>query len=86
MLEGRVVDVHLKDLNEFGNLDAYDVPFGSGKSNIKDILSELSLQNYHGTITVEHEKEEDSMNPSPPIAEGLEYIKKITYYAFLFLL
>lgn len=80
LFKGRIFDIHLKDLNEFGNLDAYDVPFGSGKSNIRDILAELSLQNYHGTITVEHEKDEDSMNPSPPIAKGLEYIKKITYY------
>jgi sugar phosphate isomerase/epimerase len=80
MFKGRIFDVHLKDLNEFGNRDATDVPFGSGKSNVQDILAELSLQNYHGTITIEHEKEEDSMNPAPPIKEGINFIKKITYY------
>jgi hypothetical protein len=80
MFKGRIFDVHLKDLNEFGNRDATDVPFGSGKSNVQDILAELSLQNYHGTITIEHEKDEDSMNPAPPIKEGLNYIKKITYF------
>jgi sugar phosphate isomerase/epimerase len=80
LFKGRIFDVHLKDLNEFGNKEATDVPFGSGKSNIRDILAELSLQNYHGTITIEHEKEADSMNPAPPIKEGLNYIKKITYY------
>jgi hypothetical protein len=80
LFKGRIFDIHLKDLNEFGNVDAYDVPFGQGKSNIKHILAELSLQDYRGTLSVEHEKEEDAMNPGPPILEGLEYIKKITYY------
>ncbi|MCB0747028.1 MAG: DUF1080 domain-containing protein [Ignavibacteriae bacterium] len=80
LFKGRIFDIHLKDLSEFGNKEAYDVPFGQGKSDIKNILAELSNQNYHGTITVEHEKEEDSMNPSPAIKEGLSYIKKITYY------
>jgi sugar phosphate isomerase/epimerase len=80
LFEGRIFDIHLKDLNEFGSLEAYDVPFGSGKSNIKNILAELSLQNYNGTLTVEHEKEEDSLDPVKPIKEGLDYINKITYY------
>jgi len=80
LFKGRIFDVHLKDLNEFGNREATDVPFGKGASGIRDILAELSLQNYHATITIEHEKEEDSMNPAPAIKEGLNYIKKITYY------
>jgi sugar phosphate isomerase/epimerase len=80
LFKGRIFDVHLKDLNEFGNMKAYDVPFGSGKSNIRDILAELSLQNYRGTITIEHEKEDDAKNPGPAIKKGLEYIRKITYY------
>lgn len=80
LFKGRIFDVHLKDLNEFGKMEAYDVPFGQGKTNIKHILAELSLQNYRGTITFEHEKEEDAMNPGPPILEGIEYIKKLTYY------
>jgi sugar phosphate isomerase/epimerase len=80
LFKGRIFDIHLKDLNEFGIREATDVPLGSGASGIRDILAELSLQNYHGTITIEHEKEEDSMDPAPPIKEGLNYIKKITYY------
>jgi sugar phosphate isomerase/epimerase len=80
LFKGRIFDIHLKDLNEFGNREATDVPFGKGISGVRDILAELSLQNYHGTITIEHEKEEDSMNPAPPIKEGIAYIKKITYY------
>jgi len=80
LFKGRVLDVHLKDLNEFGKKEAYDVPFGSGQSNIQNILAELSLQNYHGFLTIEHEKEEDAMSPEAAISEGLNYIKKITYF------
>ncbi len=79
-LKGRIQDVHLKDLNEFGTKEAYDVPFGQGEANIHDILAELTLQDYAGYISIEHEKKEDIDNPSPAIREGLKYIKSITYY------
>ena len=80
MFKGRIRNVHLKDLNEFGNRDAYDVPFGQGQANIHDILAELTLQDYDGFIVVEHEKKEDARNPSPAIAEGIQYIQGVTYY------
>jgi sugar phosphate isomerase/epimerase len=79
-LKGRIQDVHLKDLNAFGDKEAYDVPFGQGKANIRDILAELTLQDYAGYLSIEHEKKEDVDNPSPAVRKGLEYIKSITYY------
>jgi sugar phosphate isomerase/epimerase len=79
-LEGRIQDVHLKDLNAFGTKDAFDVPFGEGKANVRDILAELTLQDYAGYISIEHEKKEDVDNPSPAVRRGLEYVKSITYY------
>lgn len=80
MMRGRIRNVHLKDLNEFGKKEAYDVPFGQGKADIRAILAELTLQDYDGYIAVEHEKKEDEMNPSPPIAQGIKYIRSVTYY------
>lgn len=80
MLEGRILDVHFKDRKDFGTKDAYDVPFGQGKADVRDILAELTLQNYKGYLSIEHENEEDVMNPIPPIKKGIEYIKSITYY------
>jgi sugar phosphate isomerase/epimerase len=79
-LKGRIQDVHLKDLNAFGTKEAYDVPFGEGKANVHDILAELTLQDYAGYISIEHEKKEDIENPSPAVKKGLEYIEGITYY------
>lgn len=80
MLEGRIHDVHLKDLDEFGNKEAIDVPFGQGKANIRDVLAELTEQNYWGYLAVEYENEDEVFQPSPSIREGLEYIRSITYY------
>lgn len=80
LLKGRVVHLHLKDLNEFGNKDAHDVPFGQGKANVHDILAELTLQDYRGYISIEHENPEEVLNPSPSIRKGMEYIEGITYY------
>jgi len=81
MLRGRVVHSHLKDLDLFNDpKKAKDVPFGSGKANIHDILAELTLQDYNGYLSIEFEREDESLNPSPSIAKGLEYIKSITYY------
>lgn len=79
-LEGRIIDVHLKDLDAFGVVEAEDVPFGQGKANVHDILAELTKQNFRGYLTVEHERESDALDPSPPIKEGMDYINSITYY------
>jgi len=78
LLKGRILSTHLKDLNEFGVGEAYDVPFGQGVANIHDILAELTLQDYQGYLVVEHENEAEAMDPSPSILKGLEYIKSIT--------
>jgi sugar phosphate isomerase/epimerase len=78
MLEGRIIDVHLKDLDVFGEKQAKDVPYGQGKANIRDIIAELTRQNFAGYITIEYESEPD--DPSQSIQKGLEYIKSITYY------
>ena len=80
LLKGRIIDVHLKDLDVFGSKDARDVPFGQGEANVHDILAELTLQNFHGYLAVEHENPKDVDNPSPPIRKGVEYIQSITYY------
>ena len=78
LLEGRIIDVHLKDLDLFGEKKANDVPFGDGKANVRDIMAELTRQNFAGYITIEYESEPD--DPSASIQKGLEYIDSITYF------
>ncbi len=81
LLSGRIIDVHLKDLNDFGmGKNVVDVPFGQGKANIHDILAELTIQNYAGTLAVEYENEAEVMTPEPAVCKSLAYLKSITYY------
>jgi sugar phosphate isomerase/epimerase len=55
LLEGRVLELHFKDLGEFGKDSAADVPWGSGKSDAHGILAELKRQGFRGLISVEYE-------------------------------
>ena len=80
MLKGRILDVHLKDLNAFAEKDAVDVPFGQGEAGIRDILAELTYQDYDGVLAIEYEDPAAAENPLPPIREGLEYLEDIMYY------
>jgi sugar phosphate isomerase/epimerase len=69
-LEGRVITLHFKDLNERGP-KAHDLPWGTGISNAKGMLAELKRQNFKGAICVEYEHNWE--NSSPEIAKSAEW-------------
>ena len=78
LLEGRILDVHLKDRSDLGFANGVDdVPWGQGKANIRDLLAELTLQDYDGFLTIEYENEEEAGNPVPAIQKSIEYLKSI---------
>lgn len=52
-LEGRVMHLHFKDLNDFGN--GHDVAWGTGKGDVKGMLAELKRQGYKGYLSIEYE-------------------------------
>jgi sugar phosphate isomerase/epimerase len=52
MLKGRIVCLHLKDLNEF---KGHDVPWGTGKGDLKAVLAELHKQGFKGVFSIEYE-------------------------------
>ena len=66
-LEGRVITLHFKDLNDAGPT-AHDVPWGTGVSNAKGMLAELQRQKFKGAICVEYEYNWE--NSSPEIAQS----------------
>ncbi len=73
-LQGKIICVHFKDLNEFGVKNAHDVPWGTGKANAQTLLAELSRQNFAGTFSIEYEYNwEDSM---PEISKCVEFFGK----------
>jgi sugar phosphate isomerase/epimerase len=53
-LEGRVMHLHFKDLNDFGK-DAHDVPWGTGKGDPRGMMEELKRQGYKGYLSIEYE-------------------------------
>jgi sugar phosphate isomerase/epimerase len=53
-LEGRVEHLHFKDLNEYGS-KAHDLPWGTGKGDVKGMLAELKRQGYKGYLSIEYE-------------------------------
>ena len=69
-LEGRVIALHFKDLNERAP-KAHDVPWGTGVSNAKGMLAELQRQKFKGAICVEYEYNWE--NSSPEIAKSVEW-------------
>jgi len=69
-LEGRVITLHFKDMNEKSKA-AHDVPWGSGISNTKGMLAELKRQKFKGAICVEYEHNWE--NSSPEIAESVKW-------------
>jgi len=80
VLKGRIWDVHIKDRSGFGTDKVDDVPLGQGKADIRTLLAELSLQDYPGYLTIEHEADRDVKNPMPALKKSLDYLKSITYY------
>jgi sugar phosphate isomerase/epimerase len=72
ILQGRVISVHLKDLNE-KSPNGHDVPYGTGISNIPGILDELKRQGFTGNISIEYEY--DWKNNVPEVAQCIGFVR-----------
>lgn len=55
ILQGRILNFHLKDMSAFGIPEAGCVPFGTGKGNVEGILREARRQGFRGNFTIEYE-------------------------------
>jgi sugar phosphate isomerase/epimerase len=73
-LEGRIISFHLKDLNEYGP-KAHDVPWGTGRADIKGILTEVHRQGVKPVFSVEYEYHYG--HSLPEIAECVAYFDKV---------
>jgi len=61
-LDGHIICLHFKDLNEMGP-NAHDVPWGSGAGRTKELMVELKRQNFRGAFCVEYEYHWDDSGP-----------------------
>lgn len=73
ILKGRVISSHLKDLNEFGKVEAHDVPYGQGVSDVKGILDELKAQKFAGNISVEYEYHWEASLPE--VTQCIDFVR-----------
>jgi sugar phosphate isomerase/epimerase len=60
-LEGRLVSLHLKDLDALGNMGAQDVPWGSGLCNTDAMLAEAARQGFAGLVSIEYERDDGQL-------------------------
>jgi sugar phosphate isomerase/epimerase len=74
-LEGRIISFHFKDLNKYGKQDEHDVPWGTGKANVRAILKEVHRQGLKAVFSIEYEH--NWLNSLPEIAECVKYFDKV---------
>jgi sugar phosphate isomerase/epimerase len=73
LLEGRILALHFKDLNE-KSPKGHDVPWGTGISNARGMMEELKRQGYKGAFCVEYETNWEKSVPE--IAECVKFFNK----------
>jgi sugar phosphate isomerase/epimerase len=74
-LEGRTISFHLKDLGEFGKREAHDVVWGTGKADVRAILTELHRQGFRGVFSIEYEHNWE--NSVPEIRQCVQYFNTV---------
>lgn len=72
-LEGRLLHLHMKDLNEKSNKEAHDVHWGTGVVNVDGVIAELKRQGFEGSISAEYEY--NWYNSVPDITASIEYFR-----------
>ncbi len=72
ILKGRLVSLHLKDLNQMGPA-AHDVPYGEGVGDIKGCLDELKAQGFQGNISLEYEYHWE--NNVPEVKRCIDFVR-----------
>lgn len=73
-LEGRIISFHFKDLNRYGQ-GAHDVPWGTGKADVRATLHEVYRQGFKGVFSAEYEH--NWLNSVPEIAQSVAFFDRV---------
>jgi sugar phosphate isomerase/epimerase len=73
-LEGRIVSLHFKDLDQPGP-EAHDVPWGTGVCDVKGMFGEIRRQGIKPVFSIEYEYNWE--NSLPEIAQCVTYFDKV---------
>lgn len=71
LLSGRVVELHLKDINA----DKADVPFGTGRIDYPGVFKQLKADKFDGFLSIEYEGNQP--DPEPQVRQSIAYLKKL---------
>jgi len=74
-LQGRIISFHFKDLNKYGRQGSHDVPWGTGKADVKAILTEVHRQGLKAVFSIEYEH--NWTTSVPEIAQCVAYFDKV---------
>jgi sugar phosphate isomerase/epimerase len=72
ILEGRLVSLHLSDVDQFGE-EGQDVIMGRGVGNMVGVLDELHRQGFGGHISIEYEANWD--DNLPDVSQNIGFIR-----------
>lgn len=72
ILKGKLLVIHLKDTNKFGDLSGTCRPFGEGVLNMKEVLKNLDKQGYDSYFVIEYE---GAKNPVEQVKKCVEFLK-----------
>ena len=73
-MEGRIICLHLKDVPEWGNPKARDVPLGEGKADYAAVLAEVKRQGFKGVMTIEYEHQSPQLMDE--VAQCIQFVEK----------
>lgn len=72
ILEGRLISLHMTDVDQFGR-EGEDVVMGTGVGEIADVLEELTRQNFGGHLSIEYEANwEDNV---PDVGQNVGFVR-----------
>lgn len=74
-LEGHLLGVHAKDLDEFGDIEANDVKLSTGVIDYKAVIAELNRQGFDGPIYIECEHNWD--NNFADVKYAVDYLNEM---------
>ncbi len=73
-MQGRIIEMHLKDVAQSGQPAARDVPLGQGLADYAKVLQELRRQKFQGIMTVEYEHQSPQLMDD--VAQCLAFVEK----------
>lgn len=72
-LEGHVLQLHMKDLNDKNGEEDRDVHWGTGVANTDGVIKELKRQHFKGMISAEYERNWE--NNVPDVTASVAYFR-----------